>query len=83
MCLLILTNYNYNWNILENILNMKFYENPFAEGQTVTRGQMDGHDKARSSYSLRGSAKIVVIISFSVFHSSYIKRLSFGKGFQT
>jgi hypothetical protein len=51
---------------------MKFYENPFAEGQIAPRGQMDGHDEASSSYSLRGSAKIVVIISSSGFHSSCI-----------
>lgn len=70
MCLLILMNYNYNWNILENILNMKFYENPFDEGQIIPSGQMDGHDEATSSFSLRGSAKIVVIISSSVSHSS-------------
>jgi len=67
-------NYNYNLNILENILNLKFYENPFAEGQIVPRGQMNGHDEASSSLSLRGSAKIVVIISSSVFHSFCIKR---------
>lgn len=43
-------NHNYIWNILENILNMRFYENPFAEGQIFPRGQMDGHDEASSSY---------------------------------
>jgi hypothetical protein len=41
-CLLILMNFNYNWNVLENILNMKFYENPFGEIQIILHEQMDG-----------------------------------------
>jgi hypothetical protein len=49
---------------------MKFYENPFAEGQIIPSGEMDGHEEASSSFSLRVTAKIVVIISSSVFHFS-------------